>query len=229
MAHGGTIDAFIDTVFNFPTLSESFKYAAYDGLQRLERRSRPSDGAARATRCDPATRSYFAGVDLSRPGLVAGRPSTVCVMDRWRRCRFSTWAYEESGAGILPEDVEAMGSVLAVGCSEDVPEGLLAGLRRRGRGIVGETTEDCVDVLLVRPTDLWQAWAQMGRTKRPASPSARRLRYDILRAESLEFPVGPDAIHDDQLDAAAAAYAAYLWATKQASADGAYVKVTSRT
>jgi NAD(P) transhydrogenase len=229
MAQGGTIDVFIDTVFNFPTLAESFKYAAYDGLQRLERRARPSDGAARATRCDPATRSYFAGVDLVRPGVVEGRPTTVCVMDRWRRCSFSTWAYEESGAGILPEEVETMGAVLAVGCGENVPEELLAGLRRRGRGIVGETTEDCVEVVLARPTDLWQAWAEMGKAKRPASPSARRLRYDILRAESLEFPVGPDAIHDDQLDAAAAAYAAYLWATKQAGAEGAYVTVTSRS
>jgi hypothetical protein len=86
-----------------------------------------------------------------------------------------------------------------------------------------------VEVVLARPADLWQAWAEMGKAKRPASPSARRLRYDILRAESLEFPVGPDAIHDDQLDAAAAAYAAYLWATRQASAEGAYVTVTSRS
>ncbi len=34
----GSIDVFIDAVFNFPTLAESFKYAAYDGLQRLARR-----------------------------------------------------------------------------------------------------------------------------------------------------------------------------------------------
>jgi NAD(P) transhydrogenase len=35
----GTINAFIDAVFNVPTLAEVFKYAAYDGLQRLYRRS----------------------------------------------------------------------------------------------------------------------------------------------------------------------------------------------
>jgi NAD(P) transhydrogenase len=34
----GTIDYFIQSVFNFPTLSEAFKYAAYDGLARLEQR-----------------------------------------------------------------------------------------------------------------------------------------------------------------------------------------------
>jgi NAD(P) transhydrogenase len=34
----GTIDLFIDTVFNFPTLSELYKYAAYDGLGRVARR-----------------------------------------------------------------------------------------------------------------------------------------------------------------------------------------------
>jgi NAD(P) transhydrogenase len=38
LSSGGSIDAFIDAVFNFPTLAESFKYAAYDGLQRLARR-----------------------------------------------------------------------------------------------------------------------------------------------------------------------------------------------
>jgi hypothetical protein len=54
-------------------------------------------------------------------------------------------------------------------------------------------------------------------------PASRRMRYDLLRAESLDLPVGPDAIHDDQLDAAAAAYAAYLWATRQASVSGGFI------
>ena len=39
MEHNGSIDVFIDGVFNFPTLSEIYKYAAYDGLGRLARRS----------------------------------------------------------------------------------------------------------------------------------------------------------------------------------------------
>jgi NAD(P) transhydrogenase len=39
MIAGGTIDVFIDSVFNFPTLSELYKYAAYDGLGRMARRS----------------------------------------------------------------------------------------------------------------------------------------------------------------------------------------------
>ena len=39
MELGGTIDTFIDCVFNFPTLSETYKYAAYDGLGRLRRRT----------------------------------------------------------------------------------------------------------------------------------------------------------------------------------------------
>jgi NAD(P) transhydrogenase len=38
MHFGGGIDDFIDQVFNFPTLGEMFKYAAYDGLGRLQRR-----------------------------------------------------------------------------------------------------------------------------------------------------------------------------------------------
>jgi NAD(P) transhydrogenase len=46
MEHGGTIDVFIDSVFNFPTLSEIYKYAAYDGLGRLMRRGQPPEVAA---------------------------------------------------------------------------------------------------------------------------------------------------------------------------------------
>jgi NAD(P) transhydrogenase len=34
----GTIDEFIDTTFNFPTRADAYKYAAYDGLQRLRAR-----------------------------------------------------------------------------------------------------------------------------------------------------------------------------------------------
>lgn len=36
---GATVDLFIDMVFNFPTLSETYKYAAYDCLGALARRS----------------------------------------------------------------------------------------------------------------------------------------------------------------------------------------------
>ena len=35
---GGTIDRFIDATFAVPTRSEAYKFAAYDGLQRLTRR-----------------------------------------------------------------------------------------------------------------------------------------------------------------------------------------------
>lgn len=35
---GGTIKTFIDCVFNFPTLSEAYKYAAYDGLGNINRK-----------------------------------------------------------------------------------------------------------------------------------------------------------------------------------------------
>ena len=35
MTASGTIDAFIDAVYNFPTLSDLYKYAAYDGLGKL--------------------------------------------------------------------------------------------------------------------------------------------------------------------------------------------------
>ncbi|HVE77494.1 MAG TPA: Si-specific NAD(P)(+) transhydrogenase [Gemmatimonadaceae bacterium] len=38
MMFGGTIDFFIQSTFAYPTLSDAYKYAAYDGLQRLARR-----------------------------------------------------------------------------------------------------------------------------------------------------------------------------------------------
>lgn len=37
MAADGTIDAFIHAVYNFPTLADSYKYAAYDGLGNLRK------------------------------------------------------------------------------------------------------------------------------------------------------------------------------------------------
>ncbi len=40
MTLGGTVDAFIEMVFNYPTLSESFKYAAYSALGQLAKRAR---------------------------------------------------------------------------------------------------------------------------------------------------------------------------------------------
>jgi len=36
---GGTIDYFIQAVFNYPTLAEAYKYAAYDGLGNLARQA----------------------------------------------------------------------------------------------------------------------------------------------------------------------------------------------
>lgn len=48
MAAGATIDLFIDSVFNFPTLSEAYKYAAYDGLGNLARREARSDAGTPA-------------------------------------------------------------------------------------------------------------------------------------------------------------------------------------
>jgi len=38
LLQGATIDIFIDAVFNYPTLSELYKYAAYDGLGAIARR-----------------------------------------------------------------------------------------------------------------------------------------------------------------------------------------------
>ena len=36
LAMGGTVDYFVDTVFNYPTLAECYKTAAFDGINRLQ-------------------------------------------------------------------------------------------------------------------------------------------------------------------------------------------------
>jgi NAD(P) transhydrogenase len=36
LAHGGTVGFFIDSVFNYPTLAECYKTAAFDGINPLE-------------------------------------------------------------------------------------------------------------------------------------------------------------------------------------------------
>ena len=38
--HGGTLDYFVDSVFNFPTLAEAYKIAALDAYNRMPKRSR---------------------------------------------------------------------------------------------------------------------------------------------------------------------------------------------
>ncbi len=44
IAFGGTLDFFIQAAFNFPSLADAYKYAAYDGLQRLQRRHARTPG-----------------------------------------------------------------------------------------------------------------------------------------------------------------------------------------
>jgi NAD(P) transhydrogenase len=46
LLQGATIDLFIDAVFNYPTLSELYKYAAYDGLGAIARRAKAATAAA---------------------------------------------------------------------------------------------------------------------------------------------------------------------------------------
>ncbi len=50
MAFQGTVDYFIDTVFNYPTLAEAYKVAALDGLNRMPRRQPSTDAFEETTR-----------------------------------------------------------------------------------------------------------------------------------------------------------------------------------
>jgi len=44
IAFGGSLDFFIQAAFNFPSFADAYKYAAYDGLQRLQRRHARTPG-----------------------------------------------------------------------------------------------------------------------------------------------------------------------------------------
>jgi len=226
MASGGAIDVFLDAVFNFPTLSESFKYAAYDGLQRLAQAAGSSAPAAQPRRrepTDPATRRWFLGLAVSGPPE-PGRPVTVCQMDRWRRCRLSTWSHEAAGAGLVPAEAEREGFVLAV-ASEPENAGAVAGvLAGRGYGVLSAAGgREGTEVVQTRLRDLWEGLKDEKPRPRARAEAVRRRRYEILRAEGLELPVGCEAIREDQLDAAAAAFTAYLWATRQTRDDPPWV------
>jgi NAD(P) transhydrogenase len=56
MAENGTIDAFIHAVYNYPSLSDSYKYAAYDGLGARQRWLDGLGSAAGAAERVPGTR-----------------------------------------------------------------------------------------------------------------------------------------------------------------------------
>lgn len=255
MAHGGGLSDFLDAVFNVPTLSECFKYAAYDGLQRLSHRGRgvPVEVAAPVPDGEvlpPEARAWFVGVDLTDLSVTAPRPVDVALMDRWRRVRFETWRFAPDGAGLLSGPVLNEGAVVAI----DGPQGLAApgrrlregerelrcagktpdtlpvpgsapyagfvrgsvllfsALRAKGLGVLGEVPRERTVLLEVYPADLWTRWAAHALPKKTTA-EGRRARWDLLRGQGVELPLGPSEIRHDQLDAAAAALAAYLWAT----------------
>ncbi|MEO6326013.1 MAG: Si-specific NAD(P)(+) transhydrogenase [Thermoanaerobaculia bacterium] len=269
MAHGGGLEEFLHAVFNFPTLAECFKYAAYDGLQRLAHRNeaasalsegRPPREKLAATSIPPAGRPWALGMDLTGIVSLEPRPVTVAAMDRWRRVRFRTWTFDPTGERLVSEEIAAEGFVLAIGGPQGVapagedaracdralaeqakaartrlgaPDGkaslaIFSALRKSGLGLLGEAAHDATSILEVSPEDLFRKWGG-ARIPKKSLPSGRRSRFDILRGLGLELPVGADAITYDQLDAAAAAYAAYLWSTGQAKTIGDIPEVDPKT
>ena len=262
MAHGGGIGDFLDAVFNVPTLSACFKYAAYDGLQRLSHRGRGvplevSMPTAEGEVLAPEARGWFVGVDLTDLSAASPRPIDVAFMDRWRRVTFATWSFDPSGAGLLPPEKRRDGVVVAIdgpqglaadgrkarkgerelGCAGKTPDtlpvpgsfpyaGFLRGsvllfsaLRAGGLGVFGEVPRRCAVLLEVYPADLWKKWAEH-RLPKKQTAAGRRARWDLLRGQGLELPLDAGTITHDQLDAAAAALAAYLWATGRTNAWG---------
>lgn len=260
MLKEGGLDDILAAVFNFPTLSECFKYAAYDGLQRLEVKGRAPVPAAEVRPRPPASRAWFVGVDLTDPHAKRVRPATVARMDRWRRVRLSEWTPTPTGEGLVSSDVAADGFVLAL----DGPQGLaapgrplraaeralrtagktgstmprkgpyagflrgsvelFAALRRTGLGILGEVPDEKAVLMEVYPADLWARLAKGRRLPSKKTPAGLRVRWELLRSEGVELesqhPLGPKDMTHDQLDAAAAAFTAYLWATGKARLAG---------
>jgi NAD(P) transhydrogenase len=256
MMKGGGLDDLIAAVFNFPTYAECFKYAAYDGLQRLQARGRAFEPAREERPHPPASRPWFMGVDLTDPRAKTVRPATVALMDRWRRIRLSTWTPDPEGRGLVPDEVAADGFLLAL----DGPQGLarpgrrlraaerllrtagktpdaaprtgpyagflrgsaelFAALRRSGLGLLGEAPAEDTVLMEIYPADIWARLAKGRRLPPKKTPAGLRVRWELLRSEGVELesrrPLDPTDVTHDQLDAAAAAFAAYLWATGRA-------------
>ena len=221
MAAGGKIDAFIDSVFNFPTLAEAFKYAAYDGLQRAAaRRGEGVRPSAPRTVDAPATRRWFLGV--SAPASPApGAPVSACEMDRWRRCRFFTWSYDPSGEGLVSAEADREGFALAVG--GEGSNAVVDALRPR-YGIAGEVAPEQAEILVASAPDVWKTFGPKDRRATRETEAVRRQHHEILCSLGLELPSGESSAHLDQLDAAANALTAYLWATGRAPVQGSCVR-----
>jgi NAD(P) transhydrogenase len=63
LQHRGTIDYFIHNAFNVPTWAEAYKYAAFDGLGKVEPRVAPTTRGAQM-------------------GAVSGAPPRTKIVDR---------------------------------------------------------------------------------------------------------------------------------------------------
>ena len=49
LTNEGTLDYFIQSVFNYPALADAFKYAAYDGLGAMAKRTSKMAGLPRVS------------------------------------------------------------------------------------------------------------------------------------------------------------------------------------
>jgi NAD(P) transhydrogenase len=67
----GDIDFFIHTVFNYPTLGDIYKYAAYHALGKLNKVRDAADKAARLA-ADAAASSELRGVESNKPLAASG-------------------------------------------------------------------------------------------------------------------------------------------------------------
>ncbi|MFN7133174.1 MAG: DUF429 domain-containing protein, partial [Myxococcales bacterium] len=88
-------------------------------------------------------------------------------------------------------------------------------LNRCGLHVLGEGPQERCALIEVDPDHLYMRLLGKMPAKK-ITQQGRRQRYDLLRGLGIELPLDAQAITHDQLDAAAAAYGAYLWATGQA-------------
>jgi len=65
MALGGTLDYFTDAVFNYPTLGDAYKYAAYDAVAKLQHRSWRRSSWRRRPRSGDRDQAMWCGASCS--------------------------------------------------------------------------------------------------------------------------------------------------------------------
>ena len=182
LSSGGTIDAFIDAVFNYPTLAEELQVRGlrWPAAARAEERAAARRRAAREP-LPPAMRPWFAGLCSAGPAA-AGQPLTLCGDGPLAPMPVERLELRSGRGQSLARRGRARGFMLALGATDSDARALLDSLRARGfpfsERIRGRPTWHWS-----APDLLWKSWGVRPEANPEDGPAAARRRYEVLRAQ----------------------------------------------